>query len=493
MVANKSWDELLRIASFYDFLEIQPICNNRFMIAKGTARDEEDLKNFNRTIVRLGEELHIPVVATGDVHFLDPEDEIYRHILLTARGWENADEEQPAYFRTTDEMLEEFSYLGEEKCYEVVVRNTNLIADMCDVLRPVPEQEAYPVMEGSAEKLKELVCGKMHELYGENPPALITERIETELSAILGRHYEAFFLSARMLVANSLERGYLVGSRGAVGSSLAAFLMGVTESNPLPAHYRCPNCRHTDFAAGEGYGCGADMPDGVCPVCGEKYGKDGFDIPFETFLGFGGDKVPDIDLNFSRVYLPQAENDLRECFGTDHVFREGYVRSIWDRTAYGYVQKYLAEHDLEVSWEEMDRLVMGCTGVKRTTGQHPGGLMVIPGDKEIYDFCPVQRLADSDTIVTQFSWLELDGSVMKLDMLGHDDPTMIRMLEDMTGVDAKKIPLDDPETMGIFKSPAPLGLPDDDPIIGKTGSIGIPEFGTSFTRQDAGGYPARRV
>ena len=486
VVENKSWDELLRIASFYDFLEIQPLCNNRFMIAKGTARDEEDLRNFNRTIVRLGEELHIPVVATGDVHFLEPEDEIFRHILLSAKEYEDADKDLPIYFKTTDEMLEEFSYLGKEKCYDVVIRNTNLIADMCDVIRPVPHNLFPPSIENSAEKLKELVYGKMHELYGENPPSLITERIETELSAILGRHYDVIYMSAQMLVANSLEHGYLVGSRGSVGSSLVAFMSGITEVNSLPAHYRCPNCKHTDFAAGEGYGCGADMPDGICPVCGEKYVKDGFDIPFETFLGFGGDKVPDIDLNFSGEYQAKAHAYCIEMFGSSHVFRAGTIGTVAEKTAYGYVLKYLEKKGESASKAEENRLAMGCTGVKRTTGQHPGGLVVIPGDKEIYDFCPVQHPADdpnTDIITTHFEYHCMEENLLKLDMLGHDDPTMIRMLEDMTGVDAKKIPLDDPETMGIFKSPEPLGLPDDDPIIGKTGSIGIPEFGTSFTRQ----------
>ena len=486
VVENRSWDELLRIASFYDFLEIQPICNNRFMIAKGLAESDEDLKNFNRTIVRLGEELNIPVVATGDVHFLNPEDEIFRHILLATKKYDDADKDLPIYFKSTDEMLEEFSYLGEEKCYEVVVKNTNLIADMCDVLRPVPKNLFPPSIENSDQKLKDLVYGKMHELYGEDPPSLITERIETELSAILGRHYDVIYMSAQMLVANSLEHGYLVGSRGSVGSSLVAFMSGITEVNSLPAHYRCPKCKHTDFEAGADYGCGADMPDAVCPICGEKYAKDGFDIPFETFLGFGGDKVPDIDLNFSGEYQAKAHAYCIEMFGSSHVFRAGTIGTVAEKTAYGYAMKYLQERNLTASKAEENRLAAGCTGVKRTTGQHPGGLVVIPGDKEIYDFCPVQHPADdpnTDIITTHFEYHCMEDNLLKLDMLGHDDPTMIRMLEDMTGVDAKQIPLDDPETKAIFRTPAPLGLPEDDPIIGKTGSIGIPEFGTSFTRQ----------
>ncbi len=486
VVANRSWDELKRIASFYDFLEIQPICNNRFMIAKGLANNDEDLRNFNRTIIRLGEELSIPVVATGDVHFLNPEDEIFRHILLATKQYDDADKDLPIYFKSTDEMLAEFAYLGEEKCYEVVVKNTNLIADMCDTIRPVPHNLFPPSIENSAQKLKDLVYGKIHELYGDNPPQLITDRIETELSGILGRHYDVIYMSAQMLVSNSLEHGYLVGSRGSVGSSLVAFMSGITEVNSLPAHYRCPKCKHTDFASGDGYGCGADMPDACCPVCGEPYAKDGFDIPFETFLGFGGDKVPDIDLNFSGEYQAKAHAYCIEMFGASHVFRAGTIGTVAEKTAYGYAMKYLQERNQSVSKAEENRLAAGCVGVKRTTGQHPGGLVVIPGDKEIYDFCPVQHPADdpnTDIITTHFEYHCMEDNLLKLDMLGHDDPTMIRMLEDMTGVDAKKIPLDDPDTMGIFKSATPLGLTDDDPIIGKTRSIGIPVFGTSFTRQ----------
>ena len=486
VVENRSWDELLRIASFYDFLEIQPICNNRFMIAKGTARDDEQLRDFNRTSVRLGEALHIPVVATGDVHFLNPEDEIFRHILLATKQFDDADKDLPIYFKSTDEMLEEFSYLGAEKCREVVITNTNLIADMCDVLRPVPKNLFPPSIENSAEILSKLVYDKMHELYGENPPQIVLDRIEKELPGILERHYDVIYMSAQMLVADSLEHGYLVGSRGSVGSSLVAFMSGITEVNSLPAHYRCPKCKHTDFDAGAGYGCGADMPDAWCPVCGEKYVKDGFDIPFETFLGFGGDKVPDIDLNFSGEYQAKAHAHCIEMFGSSHVFRAGTIGTVADKTAFGYVLKYAEERNLNISKSEEARLAAGCTGVKRTTGQHPGGLVVIPGDKDIYDFCPVQHPADdpnTDIITTHFEYHCMEENLLKLDMLGHDDPTMIRMLEDMTGLDAKKIPLDDPETMAIFKSPEPLGLTDDDPIIGKTGSIGIPEFGTSFTRQ----------
>ena len=486
---HRSRLELRRLAEFYDYLEIQPICNNRFMLEgeNPRAKDEEELREFNRRVVRLGQELGKPVAATCDVHFLDPEDEIFRHVLLTAKGFDDGDKPLPIYFRSTDEMLREFEYLGEEKAYEVVVENTRKIAEMCDVVSPLPPKVLYPPkIENSAQQLKDLVYGRMRELYGENPPELITKRIETELGDILNRGYDVIYMSAQKLVADSMAHGYLVGSRGSVGSSLVAYMSGITEVNSLPAHYRCPNCRHTDFEAGEGYGCGADMPDAVCPVCGTKYKKEGFDIPFETFLGFGGDKVPDIDLNFSGEYQANAHKYTNELFGSDHVFRAGTIGTVAEKTAYGYVKKYLEVTGKTISKAEENRLAKGCVGVKRTTGQHPGGLVVIPQDMEIADFCPAQHPADDgDTgiITTHFEYHCMEDNLLKLDELGHDDPTMIRMLEDATGVNAKEILLDDPETMMIFKSPEPLGLERGDPIIGETGSIGIPEFGTGFTRQ----------
>lgn len=485
VTGHKSRFEQQRLARFYDYLEIQPLCNNAFMIASGQAAGEEDLRDFNRRIVELGKELGKPVVATGDVHFLHPEDEIYRHILLAAKKFEDADKSLPIYFKTTDEMLEEFSYLGEETAHEVVVGAPGAIADSCEEIELLPKTLFTPVIENSAEDLKSLVYGRLTELYGENPPELVKNRVDTEMNDICGCRYDVIYMSAQKLVADSLANGYLVGSRGSVGSSLVAYLSGVTEVNSLPAHYLCPDCKYADFASGAGFGCGADMPDAACPRCGARLKKEGFDIPFETFLGFGGNKVPDIDLNFSGEYQAKAHKYTDELFGKDHVFRAGTIGTLADKTAFGYVKKYLEEQGRTVTKAEERRLTAGCVGVKRTTGQHPGGLVIIPQDMEVTDFCPVQRPADdpdTDIVTTHFEYHSMEDNLLKLDVLGHDDPTMIRMLEDFTGVNAREIPLDDPQTMEIFRSPAPLGLPDDDPIIGKTGSIGIPEFGTGFTR-----------
>ncbi len=383
-------------------------------------------------------------------------------------------------------MLEEFAYLGKRECYDAVVTNTNKIADMCEEIQLLPDGLFPPKIENSDGQLKDLVYWKMHEIYGDNPPEIVTERVETELHDILSRHYDVIYMSAQKLVADSNAHGYLVGSRGSVGSSIVAYLSGITEVNSLPPHYVCPKCHHTDFESGKGYGCGADMPDMDCPECGTKMRKEGFDIPFETFLGFGGDKVPDIDLNFSGEYQAKAHKYTEELFGSDHVFRAGTIGTLAEKTAYGYVLKYLEEHNMHVSKAEESRLALGLVGVKRTTGQHPGGLVVIPQDMEVEDFCPVQHPADdpgSGIITTHFEYHSMEANLLKLDELGHDDPTMLKMLQDMTGYDVRTVPLDDPETRAIFQSPKPLGLPDDDPIIGKTGTIGIPEFGTGFTRQ----------
>ena len=491
MLDRKSEDELKRIASFYDFLEIQPLSNNRFMLESKNgkppiAQSEEELREFNRTIVRLGEELGKMVVATGDVHFLNPEDEIFRHILLATKGFDDADKPNPLYFRTTDEMLEEFSYLGKEKAYEVVVTNPNLIADMCETLRPVPHNLFAPKIENSVEDLKDLVYGKLHRLYGENPPKLFVDRVETELHDIISCHYDVIYMSAQRLVQNSLENGYLVGSRGSVGSSIVAFMSGITEVNSFPPHYRCPNpdCKHTILDVPKEFNCGADLPDALCPICGTQLEKDGFNIPFETFLGFGGDKVPDIDLNFSGEYQAKAHQYCISMFGASHVFRAGTIGTVAEKTAFGYVKKYLQERGKTASKAEEARLASGCVGVRRTTGQHPGGLVVIPQENEIWDFCPVQHPADdpnSDQITTHFEYHSMEENLLKLDMLGHDDPTMIRMMEDMTGVDAKTIPLDDKGTMSIFTSSKILGY-ENDKLLGPTGAVGVPEFNTRFTR-----------
>ena len=481
----KDWGELKRIASFYDYLEIQPLCNNAFMLREGKAKDEEELREFNRTIVRLGEELGKPVCATGDVHFLDPEDEIYRHILLDTKKFADCDAPLPIYFKTTDEMLEEFRYLGEEKALEVVVTNTQAIAEQVETFDLLPKGKLFPPrLENSEEDLNRLVWDKVHELYGDDPPQLIVDRLNVELGGILGK-YDVVYMSAQKLVQRSLENGYLVGSRGSVGSSLVAYMSGITEVNALPPHYRCPKCKHNEFITDGSYGCGADMPDKNCPVCGTKYVKDGFDIPFETFLGFGGGKVPDIDLNFSGEYQAKAHRHAIEMFGETQVFRAGTIGTVAEKTAYGYVKKYLEARGLNPGHAEENRLALGCVGVKRTTGQHPGGLVVVPDDLDVEDFCPVQHpadAADSDIITTHFEYHCMEDNLLKLDMLGHDDPSMVRMMEDLTGVNARQIPLDDPDTMSLFTSSKVLGFENDE-ILGPTGAVAIPEFNTKFTRQ----------
>ncbi len=487
VMRGESDERLEQIASYYDYLEIQPICNNAFLIENGRVKDETVLEDWNRRIYELGKRLGKPVAAASDVHFLEPEDEQYRHVLLASKQFSDADRSCPLYFRTTKEMLAEFKYLGDDIAREVVIETPRAIAEQVEEFELLPKELFPPKIEHSAEQLRNLVYEKMHRIYGENPPEIVQTRVDTELNTILDHHYDVIYMSAQKLVENSLEHGYLVGSRGSVGSSIVAFMSGITEVNSLPPHYVCPKCKHSEFITDGSYGCGADMPEKDCPKCGARMNRDGFNIPFETFLGYpGNEKTPDIDLNFSGEYQAQAHKYTEVLFGSDHVFRAGTIGTLAEKTAYGYVKKYLEERGMKASKAEENRLSHGLVGIKRTTGQHPGGLVVIPQDMDVTDFCPVQHPADdptSDIITTHFEYHCMEANLLKLDELWHDDPTMIRMMEDMTGVDAKQISLSDPETMSIYTSPAALGLPDDDPIIGKTGTIGVPEFGTAFTRQ----------
>ncbi len=480
-------EELLRIADFYDDLEIQPIGNNKFLIANGTARDEEDLRNYNRQILSIADELGKPCVATGDVHFLEPQDEAFRRILMAGMGFKDADNQAPLYFKTTDEMLEEFAYLGADRAMEVVVTNTNKIADWCDTLRPVPRENYPPKMEHSAEDLEHLCYEKAKRMYGDPLPEKVQARLERELGSIIGNGYDVMYMIAQKLVAKSLEDGYLVGSRGSVGSSLAAFLSDITEVNSLAPHYLCPDCHYVEWHENEGYGCGVDLPEKTCPNCGAVLRREGFSIPFETFLGFDGDKVPDIDLNFSGEYQPKIHWYTGELFGHDHVFRAGTIGTVAEKTAYGYVKKYMDERGIQAGRAEENRLTAGCTGIKRTTGQHPGGIVVVPKEVDIYDFCPVQHPADdpdSNIITTHFEYHSIDENLLKLDELGHDDPTIIKHLEELTGVNAREIPLNDPEVMSIFTSNRALHYVSEetDPILGELGCIAVPEFGTKFVR-----------
>ena len=492
VLEKQSSQQIARLADFYDYYEIQPIGNDMFMLEDEKTPNintEEDLRNVNREIVELGEKFGKPVVATCDVHFLDPEDEVYRRIIMAGKGFKDADNQAPLFLRTTDEMLEEFAYLGSAKAREVVIENPQKIARMVEKISPVNPNKCPPVIADSDQELRDICYRKAHEMYGEDLPVQVSSRLEKELNSIISNGYAVMYIIAQKLVWKSNADGYLVGSRGSVGSSFVATMSGITEVNPLSPHYYCEKCHYSDFDSEEvrafAGGCGYDMPDRMCPKCGAKLIKAGFDIPFETFLGFNGDKEPDIDLNFSGEYQARAHRHAIEMFGETQVFRAGTIGTLAEKTAFGFVKKYLEENGIQSGAAEIDRLTAGCVGVRRTTGQHPGGLVVVPDDLEIEDFCPVQHPADaedSDTITTHFEYHCMEDNLLKLDMLGHDDPTMIRMLEDLTGVNARTIPLDDPDTMSIFTSSKVLGFENDD-LLGPTGAVAIPEFNTRFTRQ----------
>ena len=483
IVNKKSEEEIERIANYYDYLEVQPLGNNEFMLRDGTFESKQDLENVNKKIIDLGDKLGKLVVATCDVHFMDPQDEIYRRILMAGQGFSDCDNQAPLYLRTTEEMLKEFYYLSESKAREIVIENTNKIADMCEEISPISKDKCPPHIDGAEEEIKTICNQKAKELYGDPLPEIVSDRLKRELDSIIKNGFSTLYLIAQKLVKKSNDDGYLVGSRGSVGSSFVANMLSITEVNSLPPHYRCPNCKYSDFTD-YGIGNGVDLPDKNCPKCGEKLFKDGMDIPFETFLGFKGDKEPDIDLNFSGEYQAKIHKYTEKLFGEGKTFKAGTVGTMAEKTAFGYVKKYYEERNKPVTNAEISRIVQGLLGVKRTTGQHPGGIIVVPHERDIYEFCPVQHPADdpnSDIITTHFDYHSIDKNLLKLDMLGHDDPTMIRMLQDLTGIDPKTIPLDDKKVMSLFTSTKALGI-EPHQINSEVGSFGVPEFGTKFVR-----------
>ncbi len=492
ILRGNSEQEIARLVRFYDYLEIQPLGNNAFMLRgdNPAMASEEELKEINRKIVKLGEDFGKLVVATCDVHFLDPEDEVYRRIIMAGKGFKDADDQAPLYLRTTEEMLEEFAYLGSEKAEEIVITNTNKIADMCERISPVRPDKCPPVIENSDQMLRDICYNKAHEIYGNDLPKVVQERLERELNSIISNGYAVMYIIAQKLVWKSNEDGYLVGSRGSVGSSFVATMSGITEVNPLAPHYYCKKCHYSDFDSEEVRAfagrAGCDMPDKNCPVCGEPLVKEGFDIPFETFLGFKGNKEPDIDLNFSGEYQSKAHAYCEVIFGYGQTYRAGTIGTLADKTAFGYIKNYYEERGIRKRKCEIERIVQGCVGVRRTTGQHPGGIIVLPIGEEIHSFTPIQHPANdmsTDIVTTHFDYHSIDHNLLKLDILGHDDPTMIRMLEDLTGIDAQKIPLDDQDVMSLFQSTKALGIEPEDIGGCKLGSLGIPEFGTDFVIQ----------